>query len=136
GRPDLDRSARLERALQALPAEQRAVVALKIDGGLTFAEAAACLSTWARLGTMFHGPCSVNRLDPFGPSGPPADLPAAAGAGPAGDGPPLRRWLVPAAHRPAPGLLPPDRPSRPPRLQRPWPPRPLPGPARPGPRPS
>ena len=43
GRPDLARSVRLERALQALPAEQRAVVALKIDGGLTFAEAAVCL---------------------------------------------------------------------------------------------
>src|SRR5438876_8748580 len=43
GRPDLDRSVRLDRALRALPAEQRAVVALKVDGGLTFAEVAACL---------------------------------------------------------------------------------------------
>jgi RNA polymerase sigma-70 factor (ECF subfamily) len=36
-------SGRLERALRALPAEQREVVALKIDGGLTFAETAAVL---------------------------------------------------------------------------------------------
>lgn len=37
------RSAELERALQNLPTDQREVVALKIDGGLTFAEVAACL---------------------------------------------------------------------------------------------
>jgi RNA polymerase sigma-70 factor (ECF subfamily) len=34
---------RLERALRTLPAEQREVVALKIDGGLTFAEIAVVL---------------------------------------------------------------------------------------------
>lgn len=34
---------RLDRALEALPADQRAVVALKIDGGLTFEEIAAAL---------------------------------------------------------------------------------------------
>ena len=34
---------RLERGLAALPAEQREVLALKIDGGLTFAEVAAVL---------------------------------------------------------------------------------------------
>jgi RNA polymerase sigma-70 factor (ECF subfamily) len=33
-----DRSERLERALRALPAEQREVIALKIDGDLTLAE--------------------------------------------------------------------------------------------------
>ena len=33
----------LERALAALPAEQRELIALKIDGGLTFQEVAACL---------------------------------------------------------------------------------------------
>jgi RNA polymerase sigma-70 factor, ECF subfamily len=33
-----DRSARLEQALDRLPPEQRELVALKIDGGLTFAE--------------------------------------------------------------------------------------------------
>jgi RNA polymerase sigma-70 factor (ECF subfamily) len=38
-------SGRLERALQTLPPEQREVVALKIDGGLTFAEIAAVLGT-------------------------------------------------------------------------------------------
>lgn len=38
---DLDLSSRLERALAALPAEQREVIALKIDGGLTFAQIAA-----------------------------------------------------------------------------------------------
>jgi RNA polymerase sigma-70 factor (ECF subfamily) len=38
-----DRAARLERAVQALPAEQRELLALKIDGGLTFAEIAAVL---------------------------------------------------------------------------------------------
>jgi RNA polymerase sigma-70 factor (ECF subfamily) len=40
---DLDRSERLDRALRDLPADQREVIALKIDGGLTFAEIAACL---------------------------------------------------------------------------------------------
>ena len=38
------RGAALERALHALPAEQREVVALKIDGALTFAEIAQVLS--------------------------------------------------------------------------------------------
>src|SRR5712671_2325490 len=41
--PDLDRAAELERALRTLPADQREVIALKIDGGLTFAEVAGCL---------------------------------------------------------------------------------------------
>src|SRR5262245_23032047 len=41
--PEAGRSARLERALRSLPPEQREVVALKIDGGLTFAEVAAVL---------------------------------------------------------------------------------------------
>src|SRR5437879_3620136 len=41
--PDLDRAVRLERALAELPAGQREVIALKVDGGLTFAEVAACL---------------------------------------------------------------------------------------------
>jgi RNA polymerase sigma-70 factor (ECF subfamily) len=39
-----ERSVRLEKALLALPAEQRELVALKVDGGLTFAEVAAVLS--------------------------------------------------------------------------------------------
>jgi RNA polymerase sigma-70 factor (ECF subfamily) len=41
--PDSEQALRLERALQRLPAEQREVIALKIDGGLTFAEIAAVL---------------------------------------------------------------------------------------------
>ena len=41
--PEAGRSDRLGRALLALPPEQREVVALKIDGGLTFAEVAAVL---------------------------------------------------------------------------------------------
>lgn len=41
--PDSEQALRLERALQRLPAEQREVVALKIDGELTFAEIAAVL---------------------------------------------------------------------------------------------
>jgi RNA polymerase sigma-70 factor (ECF subfamily) len=41
--PDMDRAADLERAVRSLPADQREVIALKIDGGLTFAEVAACL---------------------------------------------------------------------------------------------
>ncbi len=41
-RPPADAD-RLERALAALPAAQRELVALKVDGGLTFAEIAACL---------------------------------------------------------------------------------------------
>ena len=41
--PDLERSVRLERALQALPPEQRELVAFKVDAGLTFAEIAALL---------------------------------------------------------------------------------------------
>lgn len=41
--PEVGRAAELERALRSLPAEQREVIALKIDGGLTFAEVAACL---------------------------------------------------------------------------------------------
>ncbi len=40
---DVDRAARLERALSALPVEQRELIALKIDGGLTLAEVAAVL---------------------------------------------------------------------------------------------
>jgi len=38
-----ERGSRLERALAALPREQREVVALKIDGGLTFAQVAEVL---------------------------------------------------------------------------------------------
>jgi RNA polymerase sigma-70 factor (ECF subfamily) len=40
---DLDQEVRLERALRALPAEQRELIALKIDAGLTFSEIASCL---------------------------------------------------------------------------------------------
>jgi RNA polymerase sigma-70 factor (ECF subfamily) len=40
---DLGRAVRLEKALRDLPGDQREVIALKIDGGLTFAEIAACL---------------------------------------------------------------------------------------------
>lgn len=40
---DAELFGQLERALAALPAEQREVVTLKIDGGLTFAEVAAVL---------------------------------------------------------------------------------------------
>jgi RNA polymerase sigma-70 factor (ECF subfamily) len=39
----VETTARLEQALAALPAEQRELVALKVDGGLTFQEIAACL---------------------------------------------------------------------------------------------
>ena len=41
--PDGEQALCLERALQKLPAEQREVVALKVDGGLTFAEIAVVL---------------------------------------------------------------------------------------------
>ncbi|MCP4379147.1 MAG: sigma-70 family RNA polymerase sigma factor [bacterium] len=45
GPPDSDsRNPRIERALAALNADQREVITLKIDGGLTFAEIAAVLS--------------------------------------------------------------------------------------------
>jgi RNA polymerase sigma-70 factor, ECF subfamily len=40
---DADRDARLERAVLNLPLEQRELVALKVDAGLTFAEIAGCL---------------------------------------------------------------------------------------------
>jgi RNA polymerase sigma-70 factor (ECF subfamily) len=40
---DADRSLQLERALDALPAEQRELIALKLDAGLTFAEIANLL---------------------------------------------------------------------------------------------
>jgi RNA polymerase sigma-70 factor (ECF subfamily) len=40
---DAERSARLERAVRALPCAQRELVALKIDGGLTFVEIAVLL---------------------------------------------------------------------------------------------
>jgi RNA polymerase sigma-70 factor, ECF subfamily len=40
---DGERSARLERGLRVLPCAQRELVALKIDGGLTFAEIAVLL---------------------------------------------------------------------------------------------
>jgi RNA polymerase sigma-70 factor (ECF subfamily) len=40
---DLEQEVRLERALRSLPAAQRELIALKIDGGLTFAEIATCL---------------------------------------------------------------------------------------------
>jgi RNA polymerase sigma-70 factor (ECF subfamily) len=39
----LDRSVRLEQALQRLPHEQRELIALKVDGGLTFAQIASLL---------------------------------------------------------------------------------------------
>jgi RNA polymerase sigma-70 factor (ECF subfamily) len=38
-----EQDATLERALGSLPAQQRELIALKIDGGLTFAEIAVCL---------------------------------------------------------------------------------------------
>ncbi|MFO0841920.1 MAG: sigma-70 family RNA polymerase sigma factor [Gemmataceae bacterium] len=38
-----DRAARMEQAVRELPAEQRELVALKVDGGLTFAEIAGLL---------------------------------------------------------------------------------------------
>jgi RNA polymerase sigma-70 factor (ECF subfamily) len=38
-----EQDAELERALRTLPAEQRELIALKIEGELTFAEIAACL---------------------------------------------------------------------------------------------
>jgi RNA polymerase sigma-70 factor (ECF subfamily) len=38
-----DQASRLERAVQALPPEQQELIALKIDGALTFAEIAAVL---------------------------------------------------------------------------------------------
>lgn len=41
--PAEERGERLERGLRALPPEQREVLALKIDGGLTFAEVAVAL---------------------------------------------------------------------------------------------
>lgn len=41
---DTERSVRLERGLQSLPADQRELIALKIDGGLTFAEIALILA--------------------------------------------------------------------------------------------
>lgn len=41
--PDADVAVRLERGLAALPLEQREVVALHVDGGLTFAECAEAL---------------------------------------------------------------------------------------------
>src|SRR5262245_6900408 len=41
--PGCERAVRLERAIRALPPEQRELLALKIDGGLTFAEVAAVL---------------------------------------------------------------------------------------------
>jgi RNA polymerase sigma-70 factor (ECF subfamily) len=42
-RRESEQTAPLERALRGLPAEQREVIALKIDGGLTFAEIACVL---------------------------------------------------------------------------------------------
>lgn len=41
---DSEQAARLERALRMLPSEQREIVALKIEGELTFAEIAAVLA--------------------------------------------------------------------------------------------
>jgi RNA polymerase sigma-70 factor, ECF subfamily len=41
--PDQEQLVRLERALQSLPSEQREVIALKVDGGLTFADVAVVL---------------------------------------------------------------------------------------------
>ena len=40
---DLERAERLDRALAALPLEQREIVAMKVEGGLTFAEVAGVL---------------------------------------------------------------------------------------------
>jgi RNA polymerase sigma factor (sigma-70 family) len=43
GSIEIDRSVRLEQALDRLPPEQRELVALKVDGGLTFLEIASLL---------------------------------------------------------------------------------------------
>jgi len=43
GSIEIDRSVRLEQALRQLPPEQRELVALKVDGGLTFLEIASLL---------------------------------------------------------------------------------------------
>jgi RNA polymerase sigma-70 factor (ECF subfamily) len=42
-KPDGDRAVRLEQALQMLPPTQRELIALKIEGGLTFAEIGSIL---------------------------------------------------------------------------------------------
>jgi RNA polymerase sigma-70 factor (ECF subfamily) len=39
----IEQAARLERALENLPVEQREIITLKVDGGLTFAEIASVL---------------------------------------------------------------------------------------------
>ena len=50
-----DQAARLEQALGSLPNEQREVVGLKIDGGLTFAEIASVLGiSESNAGTKLH----------------------------------------------------------------------------------
>jgi RNA polymerase sigma-70 factor (ECF subfamily) len=43
GSIEMDRSVRLEQALRRLPPEQRELIALKVDGGLTFLEIASLL---------------------------------------------------------------------------------------------
>ncbi|QDU23544.1 hypothetical protein ETAA1_55450 [Urbifossiella limnaea] len=71
-------------------------------GGLLLVVRLYPLSSWPRLRTMFHDPRSPHRCDAVRVAGSPAGPPPAPGTGSAGDGPAVRRRVVPAPDRPAP----------------------------------
>src|SRR5262249_30308110 len=83
------------------------------------------LSTWTWMRIMKHDPHPTRRYDSCRSPGVAPGSAAGQGARPPGDRPALRRRLVAAAHRPAPGLPPAHQPRRPQGLPRPRPAGPL-----------
>ena len=71
---------RLERALAVLPAEQREVIALKIDGGLTFAEIARVLEVSSNTAASRYRYALEKLRDAMKP------FPASCASGPGGRG--------------------------------------------------
>src|SRR5262245_14330233 len=88
---------------------------------------------------MLHAPHPPDRLSTFGTAVSPTVRATVSSPRPAGAGPAVRRRLVTAPHRPAPGPPPAHRPGRPQGVRRPRDrgvlpgrPRPRPGPRPPG----
>ncbi|QDU20980.1 Type III restriction enzyme, res subunit [Urbifossiella limnaea] len=102
--PDVRRDEFTSDSLRVLAADggRNALVVGKVVELLTTGRAKSILSSWPRLRTMFHDPRSPHRCDAVRVAGSPAGPPPAPGTGSAGDGPAVRRRVVPAPDRPAP----------------------------------